>query len=89
MLKAWESVWLDLGSVTLLSKTELLELLLPAGAAAAAEEEETSSCEALRVARTSWGFLTTPKKVMCRLLRTTPNNNAVARRVKTIIVMSL
>jgi hypothetical protein len=88
MLKAWESVWLDLGSVTLLSKTELLELLLPAGAAAA-EEEETSSCEALRVARTSWGFLTTPKKVMCRLLRTTPNNNAVARRVKTIIVMSL
>jgi hypothetical protein len=88
MLKAWESVWLDLGSVTLLSKTELLELLLPAGAAAA-EEEETSSCEALTVARTSWGFLTTPKKVMCRLLRTTPNNNAVARRVKTIIVMSL
>jgi hypothetical protein len=88
MLKAWESVRLDLGSVTLLSKTELLELLLPAGAAAAAEEE-TSSCEALRVARTSWGFLTTPKRVMCRLLRTTPNTNAVARRVKMIIVMSL
>jgi len=75
----------------LLSKTELLELLLPAGAAAAAaeEEEETSSCEALRVARTSWGFLTTPKKVMCRLLRTTPNTNAMARRVKTITFTSL
>jgi hypothetical protein len=26
---------------------------------------------------------------MCRLLRTTPNTNAVARRVKMIIVMSL